>query len=66
MGTDPDAVVDPHLGLVGFEGVTVADASVMPVSPRANTMLATMMVGLRAGALVAEQLTSLPTAEELA
>jgi choline dehydrogenase len=56
MGTDADAVVDPALGVVGVEALTVADASVMPVIPRANTMLTTMMIGARAAQFVAAAL----------
>jgi choline dehydrogenase len=41
----------------GLAGLSVADASVMPVSPRANTMLSSMMVGWRAGQMLAEQCT---------
>ncbi|GIF23680.1 choline dehydrogenase [Actinoplanes tereljensis] len=52
MGTDPGAVVDPTLAVAGVTGLSVADASIMPTSPRANTMLASMMIGLRGAALV--------------
>jgi choline dehydrogenase len=55
-GDDPDAVVDQHLSVRGVSRLSVADASVMPVSPRANTMLASMMVGWRAGEIVAGEL----------
>jgi len=56
MGTDPGAVVDPTLAVVGVTGLSIADASIMPASPRANTMLTSMMIGWRAGALVADRL----------
>jgi len=47
---DPDAVVDEH-GLVhGVERLRVADASVIPLSPAANTMLPTYMVAERIAA----------------
>ncbi|MBL7253309.1 GMC family oxidoreductase [Paractinoplanes lichenicola] len=52
MGTDAAAVVDPALAVRGVTGVSIADASIMPASPRANTMLASMMIGLRGAALV--------------
>ena len=48
---DPDAdgtVVGPDLGVLGTRGLAVADSSVMPVIPRANTNLASMMIGHRA------------------
>ena len=44
MGSDPLAVVD-HAGHVhGISGLTVADASVMPTIPRANTNVPTLMI----------------------
>jgi choline dehydrogenase len=47
MGSDPLAVVD-HTGRVhGVTGLTVADASIMPTIPRANTNLPTLMVAER-------------------
>jgi choline dehydrogenase len=48
---DPAAdgtVVGPDLGVLGTRGLAVADSSVMPVIPRANTNLASMMIGHRA------------------
>ncbi len=59
MGSDddPSAVVSEHLAVRGVSGLTVADASVMPVSPRANTMLSSMMVGWRAGQMLAADFT---------
>lgn len=44
-GDDPRAVVDSDGRLHGFSGVMVADASVLPFVPRANTHLAAVMVG---------------------
>lgn len=41
---DPFAVVDPHGQLHGMHGLYVADASVMPSVPSANTHLPTIMV----------------------
>ncbi|MEJ7748721.1 MAG: GMC family oxidoreductase, partial [Candidatus Limnocylindrales bacterium] len=39
---DPGAVVDPHLGVHGVEGLWVADASVLPTFPHANRCLAVL------------------------
>ncbi|GAA4857181.1 GMC family oxidoreductase [Saccharopolyspora cebuensis] len=42
---DPDAVVDPDCRVLAAEGLHVADASVLPSCPRANTHFATIAVG---------------------
>jgi choline dehydrogenase-like flavoprotein len=49
MGTDPKAgaVVDPTGRVHGLENLWVADASVMPDIPSANTHLPTLMVAER-------------------
>ena len=49
MGPDsnPAAVVDPNGRVHGAEGLYVADASIMPVVPRANTNLPTLMAAER-------------------
>jgi choline dehydrogenase len=52
MGRDDDAVVDPELRVHGFEGLRVADASVMPFVTSGNTAAATMMIGERAAELI--------------
>jgi len=49
---DADAVVDPECKVRGFTGLRVADASVMPTVPCANTHLTTVMIAEK----VAEQL----------
>ena len=52
MGGEADSVVDPQLRVRGVQGLRVADASIMPVLPSANTMAPAIMVGekgLRSG-----------------
>ncbi len=41
---DPQAVVDPQGRVYGVEGLHVADASIMPTVPAANTNLPTLML----------------------
>jgi choline dehydrogenase len=53
---DAGAVVDPSLRVRGVEGLQVADASVMPLVPRCNINLPTLMIGERAAELVREGL----------
>jgi choline dehydrogenase len=51
MGTsaDPDAACDSRGRVRGVEGLVVADASLMPTIPMANTNLPTLMIGERFG-----------------
>jgi len=58
MGSRDDdlAVVDPSGKLIGFEGVSVIDASVMPDIPAANTHLPTVMMAIRLTEAVCERL----------
>jgi choline dehydrogenase len=44
---DPDSVVDQHGRVHGLAGLRVADASIMPTIPRANTHLTCVMIGER-------------------
>jgi choline dehydrogenase len=46
------AVVDRDGGVLGFEGLTVADASLMPTIPRANTNLTTAAIAERIAAVL--------------
>ena len=50
---DPGAVLDPQLRVRGVEGLRVADASVLPTVPHANTNLAAILVGEIAARLLA-------------
>lgn len=52
MGNDPMAVVDPELRVRGVEGLRVADASIMPVVPSANTNAPAIMVGEKASDII--------------
>ena len=50
---DPLAVVDPELRVRGLDGLRIADASVFPTMPTVNPMVAVLLIGERAAALVA-------------
>lgn len=52
MGLDHLAVVDPELRVHGIDGLRIADCSVMPTVPSANTHAAAVMVGERAADFV--------------
>jgi 5-(hydroxymethyl)furfural/furfural oxidase len=47
---DPLAVVDVFGRVIGYECLSVVDASVMPALPRANTHLPTVMIAERLAA----------------
>jgi 5-(hydroxymethyl)furfural/furfural oxidase len=53
---DPGAVVDPTGRVIGTEGLVVADASVMPRLPSANTNVPTLMIAEK----IADALGSAP------
>jgi choline dehydrogenase len=53
IGTDDFAVVDPDLTVHGVDGLRVADASVMPSVPSANTNATVLAIAERAAALIA-------------
>jgi choline dehydrogenase len=42
---DPDAVVDPSGRVHGVDGLAVADASILPYCPRANTHMTAVLAG---------------------
>jgi choline dehydrogenase len=52
MGTDPGAVVDPQLRIVGIEGLRVADGSIMPSVVSGNSNAAIIMIGEKAADLI--------------
>lgn len=52
MGSDPAAVVDPHLTVNGVDGLRVADASVMPTITSGNTAAPTMMIAEKAASMI--------------
>ncbi|WP_374222728.1 GMC oxidoreductase [Streptomyces spinoverrucosus] len=52
MGTGPMAVVDPRLRVHGIDGLRVADASVMPTIPGANTNATVYAIAERAADLL--------------
>ena len=57
---DPDAVVDATGAVHGLTGLYVADASLMPVLPRANTNLPTAVVAERIASLLLDPHASRP------
>jgi len=50
---DPAAVVDTDCRVIGYEGLRVCDASVMPTITRANTHAATVMIAEKGADLIA-------------
>jgi 5-(hydroxymethyl)furfural/furfural oxidase len=51
---DPMAVADPAGRVYGVDGLRIADASLMPAVPRANTNIPVMMIGEKIAAAVLE------------
>jgi len=52
MGDDAAAVVDPSLRVRGVQGLRVADASVVPLTPVSAMNAPSMMIGLRAASFI--------------
>ncbi len=50
---DPRSVVDPECRVIGFDGLRVIDASIMPENVRANTHLTTVMIAERMAGRIA-------------
>jgi 5-(hydroxymethyl)furfural/furfural oxidase len=50
--SDPGAVTDPSARVYGIAGVRIADASVMPLVPCANTNIPTIMIGEKVAATI--------------
>ena len=59
MGADDDpmAVCDNRAFVRGVANLRIADASLMPVVPRVNTNIPTIMIGERVGEWVREDLS---------
>ena len=55
IGTDQEAVVDTELRVHGISGLRVADASVMPSAPSANTNATVYAIAERAAELIQAQ-----------
>lgn len=52
MGADTASVVDPQLRVRGIAGLRVADASIIPLMPSANTNAPAIMVGEKASDMI--------------
>ncbi len=54
MGSDPMAVVDDRLRVLGVDGLRVIDASIMPRITSGNTNAPTYMIAAKGAAMVLE------------
>ena len=54
IASDPMAVVDERLRVIGLEGLRVIDASVMPTITSGNTNTPTIMIAEKAARMVIE------------
>lgn len=55
--SDPMSVVDARLRVHGLEGLRVADASIMPTSPSANTFASTIMIAEKGASMLQSDLS---------
>ena len=63
MGSDVTAVVDERLRVHGFQGLRVADASIMPTVVSGNTNAACVMIGEKASDMILQDATAKPAAK---
>lgn len=52
---DPTAVVDNRARVIGVVGLRVVDASIMPVVPRGNTNIPTIMIAEKVSDMIISQ-----------